>query len=646
VDVASIVKELKSRLIDAKIAKVYQHSQDEIRIGLHIFNEGRTNLVVEAGRRMHLTVHPETAPKFPQSFPMLLRKYLSGGRIIDISQYDFDRIIKLHIQRGEDKTILLIELFSRGNIILLDAENRIILPLKSISFRERKVMRGELYELPAMQISPTTATPDELKDMFSHSDTDIVRTLATRMNMGGQYAEEICLRAGIDKNTPAAHLRDVAPVFNAMQEVFGPLGAELRPHIVLEDSKKIDVLPFELSQFEKYEKRYSGSFNEALDEYFSKEVAEKKDGEEKKPEPRKQGLLEHRLQKQTQALLKFREEEGKLVQKGELIYAHYQTIDRVLSAIKSARDKGYSWDDIRSILKKSDMPEARAVKSINSVKGTINITLDNEEVELEIKLSVTQNSQAYYDRSKKQSSKIKGALEAIEGTKKLTGKEEAPKKTGQKLPAHKKKWYEQFRWFISSDGFLVVGGRDAESNENIVKKYLEKRDIFFHAHVSGSPAVMIKTEGKEVPETTLMEAAQFTVSYSVIWKSGQASGDAYWVLPGQVSKTPEHGEYVGKGAFVIRGPRNYYKDVPLGAALGLILDEEKRLIGGPVSSVKKRAQLVMEIAPGEFEQNDLSKKIYRMLTDKFEDNRLIKNIASPDRIAMFLPPGGSKLKTE
>lgn len=645
-DVAALIKELRPRLLDAKITKIYQHSPEEIRIGLHIFKEGRTNLIIEAGRRFHLTSHPDIAPKLPQSFPMLLRKHLSGGRITETSQYDFDRIIELHVKRGEDMTILIIELFSRGNIILLDAEKRIILPLKSISFRDRRVIRGEVYELPQAQLSPVTATLDELKEMFSKSDTDIVRTVANRMNMGGQYAEEVCQRAGIEKSMPARQLSDVTPVLNALMELFKPLIEGLKPHIVSMDGKPADVFPFELSRYEKNEKKYFGTFNEALDEYFSSGAQKKSEEEAIETKPTKLGAYEYRLEKQTLALQKFREDEGKLVHKGEMIYAHYQTIDRFLSAIKSARDKGYSWDDIRSILKKSDMPEARAIKSINPVKGTINIALDNEEVELDIKLSVTQNSQAYYDRSKKQSSKIKGALEAIEATKKLTGKEEAPKKSGQKLPVHKKKWYEQFRWFISSDGFLVVGGRDAESNENIVKKYLEKRDIFFHAHVSGSPAVMIKTEGKEVPETTLMEAAQFTVSYSVIWKSGQASGDAYWVLPGQVSKTPEHGEYVGKGAFVIRGQRNYYKDVPLGAALGLILDEEKRLIGGPVSAVKKRAQLVMEVVPGEFEQNDLSKKIYRMLTDKFEDNRLIKNIASPDRIAMFLPPGGSKLKTE
>ncbi len=646
VDVAALVMELRPRLIDAKIAKIYQHSPDEIRISLHIFKEGRTNLVIEAGRRMHLTAHPEEAQKLPQSFPMLLRKHLSGGRITDISQYDFDRIIELHIKRGEDKTTLLIELFSRGNIILLDAQKKIILPLKSISFRDRKVIRGEVYELPQGQLSPVAATPDELKEMFSRSDNDIVRTVATRMNMGGQYAEEVCTRAGINKNMPAKQLTDVSDLHKAMQEVFRPLGAELKPHIVLKDGKPIDVLPFELSHYEKNEKKYLGTFNDALDEYFSAGAEKKREQikEIKDTKNKKTGLYEYRLQKQIQALEKFRDDEGKLVSRGEMIYGHYQTVDGILNAIKAAREKGYSWDDIKNILKRSDVPEARVIKSVNASKGTITITLDNEEIELDARLSVTQNSQIYYDRSKKLSSKIKGALEAIEATKKLTGKEDVPKKTRQKFPVHKQKWYEQFRWFVSSDGFLVIGGRDAQSNEDIVKKYLEKRDIFFHAHVSGSPAVVVKTEGKEVPETTLTEAAQFTVSYSVIWKSGQASGDAYWVLPEQVSKTPESGEYVAKGAFVIRGQRNYYKDVLLGAALGLILNEEKRLIGGPVSAVRKIAQFVMELEPGEFEQNDLSKKIYRMLTDKFEDKRLIKEIASPDKIAMFMPPGRSRVK--
>lgn len=640
VDVAAIIKELCPRLINAKIGKIYQHSPEEIRTALSIFGEGRTNLVIEAGRRFHLTRSPEVAPKFPQPFPMLLRKYLSGGRIIDVLQYDFDRIIEMHVRRGEEKTILLIELFSKGNIILLDSEKRIILPLKSISFKDRKITHGELYELPQAQLSPVTATLEELKGMFSASEGDVVRTMATRMNIGGQYAEEICLRAGIEKNIPAKQLSDLTPVLSALQEVFKPLLAGLKPHIVYENKKEIDVLPFELSQYEKKEKKYFSTFNDALDDYFSPKTEVKVELKEEKKE--KLGLFEYRLQKQTLALQKFKEDEEKFIRRGELVYAHYRLLDDILNAVRNARDKGYSWENIKEILKKSEMPEAKAIKSVHPDKGILTVSIDGADIELDIRLSVPQNAQVYYDKAKKLSSKIKGALEAIEATKKLSEKEPAPLR--KKLPARRQKWYEKFRWFISSDGFLVIGGRDAESNEEIFRKYLEKRDIFFHTQVSGSPAVVIKTEGKKVPDATLLEASQFTVSYSGIWKSGQVSGDCYWVLPEQVSKTPEPGEYVPKGAFVIRGKRNYYKDVMLGAAIGLELNEEKKLVGGPVNAVRKRGAFVIEIEPGEFIQNDLSKKIYRILNDKFEDKKLIKTIASPDRIALFLPPGGSRVK--
>jgi hypothetical protein len=95
---------------------------------------------------------------------------------------------------------------------------------------------------------------------------------------------------------------------------------------------------------------------------------------------------------------------------------------------------------------------------------------------------------------------------------------------------------------------------------------------------------------------------------------------------------------------VIRGKRNYFKDVMLGVALGFELGEEKRLIGGPVGMVKKKATFVIEVMPGEFNQNDLSKKIHRIMNVKFEDKKLIKALASPDRIAMLLPPGGSSIK--
>jgi hypothetical protein len=261
---------------------------------------------------------------------------------------------------------------------------------------------------------------------------------------------------------------------------------------------------------------------------------------------------------------------------------------------------------------------------------------------------VPQNAQDYYDKVKKFTKKREGALKAIEDTRKAMEKKAASKaaKAGKKLQASRKKhWYDRFRWFVSSDGFLVVGGRDADTNEEIFKKYMEKRDTVFHTQTPGAPLTVVKAGKEDVPESTLNEAAQFAVSYSSLWKAGHSSGDCYWIKAEQVTKTPESGEYVRKGAFVIRGERNYFRDVPLGVAVGLELKGETRVIGGPVSAIRKHGDYILEVTPGAFNQNDISKKIYRIYADELGDPRFVKQIASPDQVAMMVPPGESDLKS-
>ncbi|HNX08693.1 MAG TPA: NFACT RNA binding domain-containing protein, partial [Methanothrix sp.] len=241
--------------------------------------------------------------------------------------------------------------------------------------------------------------------------------------------------------------------------------------------------------------------------------------------------------------------------------------------------------------------------------------------------------------------KASGARDALAITEELRAGKAAPRKTRQ-ASVHRKrkpKWYERFRWFISSDGFLVLGGRDADSNEEIYTKYLEKRDYAMHTDAPGAPLTVIKTEGEAVPESTQQEAAQFAVSYSSIWKGGLAAADCYLIKGDQVSKTPEPGEYLKKGAFVIRGERTYFKDTPLGLAVGIA---EGILIGGPVSAIRSKADPVVEIEPGELNADDLAKKIYRLFSEKVEDRAFLKSVASVDQIVQFLPPGGSGMKED
>lgn len=645
VDVAAIVSEFNTGtpgLLDAKIGKIYQTSNDEIRITLSVFGQGRHNLVIQAGKRMHLTRYPRPAPQLPQGFPMLLRKHIMGGRIKRVSQHDFDRIIELEIIRAGITTRLISELFARGNIILTDDEGRILQPMKPVSFRDRTLRRGEIYELPP-QMSPLDVSPGDLTGIFSGSDSDVVRTLATRLNMGGVLAEEVCLRSGIDKATPASEMLDPEMLHAAMDKVFGPISeGKLEPQVVVKEGRNIDVLPFGLMRYQGFETRKLDSFNQALDEYFSAgiEVAAKKVAVEQK----KEGVLERRLRQQQQAIEKFTKQQGEFKEKGELLYAHYQSVEEILNIITEARQR-LGWDEIRSRLKSADIPQAKIIRSIDPGSGKISLELDGKNVDVGIKLTVPQNAQVYYDKAKKVAGKRSGARRAILQTEELIRKKQEPERPRQLKGKVKVKprWYDHFRWFESSDGFLVVGGRDAGTNEEVVKKYMEKRDIFFHTEAPGSPVVVVKTEGKDVPQTTLDEAAMFVVSNSGVWKSGRAEGDCYWVTPEQVSKTPESGEFVPRGSFIIRGKRNYMTAL-VGAAVGIQLEGAVRLVGGPPEVVRRLAQHVVEVEPGGFSQNDIAKKVYKMLVDEVGDRQLVKSIASADRIAMMLPPGESMVK--
>ncbi|MEM3555661.1 MAG: NFACT family protein [Candidatus Micrarchaeia archaeon] len=252
------------------------------------------------------------------------------------------------------------------------------------------------------------------------------------------------------------------------------------------------------------------------------------------------------------------------------------------------------------------------------------------KVVLDLGKSAQENAAVYYQKAKKLREKAAGAERAVEESRRETG--EVKKKPAVR---RKRQWYEKFHWFISSDGFLVIGGRDAEQNEVIFSKYLESSDVFLHADVHGAPAVVVKN-GSTAPERTLMEAAQFAASYSNGWKEGMASVDVYAVSKEQVSKY-SHGEYVPKGGFVITGDRKWFKNVELKLYVGV---SESGLECVPALCGKSRFLACAGIVPGEGEKSDLSRKLFELLLKKIEGERV--NWKEED-IARFLPPGGGKV---
>ncbi len=251
-------------------------------------------------------------------------------------------------------------------------------------------------------------------------------------------------------------------------------------------------------------------------------------------------------------------------------------------------------------------------------------------IKLDLTKSLERNAEFFFEKAKKAKKKIKGAEEAlkksIQELEKLEKQKSIQEKKQEQKPIlRKKEWYEKFRWFFSSEGFLCIGGRDAVSNEIVIKKHTDKDDLIFHADIPGSPFFTIKTAGKEPGDATKQETAQAAASFSKAWAAGVSSAEIFEVKPEQVSKKTKAGEYMGKGAFMIYGKRKYYSpDIRL--AVGI---KQGGILSGPVNAIKKNAEKFVLIVPGREKTSAAAKKIKKKL--KADDL---------DDIIRMLPAGG------
>lgn len=261
------------------------------------------------------------------------------------------------------------------------------------------------------------------------------------------------------------------------------------------------------------------------------------------------------------------------------------------------------------------------------------------KVEIYLEKPIEQSAARYYDRAKKLKKKLEGAKKALERHKAELEKALAQKESASKVliqqkeekaaRSKKSEWYEKFRWFYSSEGFLCIGGRDATTNEILVKKHAEEGDIVFHTKIEGSPFFIIKSVGKKIGDITLEETAQATASYSKGWKLGMPSLETFYVKPGQLSKSAPSGEFLVKGAFIVSGQMTFIQ-AKLELAIGI---KESSIIGGPVEAIKKHAEKYAILQQGNESSSKLAKQIQKKLGG-----------GSADDIIRFIPSGGAKLK--
>lgn len=257
---------------------------------------------------------------------------------------------------------------------------------------------------------------------------------------------------------------------------------------------------------------------------------------------------------------------------------------------------------------------------------------------LDLKKSIEENASDYFEKAKKIKKKLKGAEIALkQNLKKLKEmelkkeKSDAKEEQLKKIPERKKEWYEKFRWFFSSDGFLVLGGRDATSNEIVVKKHTDKNDLVLHTDMAGSPFFVIKSENKKIPESAIEEAADAVCTFSRAWKLGMQTSDVFYVTPDQVSKKTKAGEYMGRGAFMIYGKTNYINN-KINLAIGIT--KENAVMSGPVEAIKKNCEKYLILNQGDEKVSSIAKKISYKLGPGLDLDEIIR----------ALPAGNFKLQ--
>ncbi len=662
-DIAVVVHELKEAITKARVNKIYQFNEKTLVLKLHKTGKHPLRLVMEAGRRIHLTAYALKPPRHPPAFCMALRKHLNGAWVDDVEQYEFERVVMVHFGTKTGAFRLILELFGEGNIILTGKTGEILQALIFKRMRDRNIVRHDVFQFPpSIGKNPFKIARKELeKALKDVGDIEVVRAMARFLGVGGFYAEEILLRAEIEKTKPCSALSsaEVNTLFQSLQSLLLAVSTfKAEPYIVLdEDGSFLDAVPFKLKRYQSLRVQSYGNFNEALDEFYLRATAAEKavasievDKLTREAERLKRIIVE---QEKASREAEAKAERNKCI--GDIIYAHTREFQTLLNVFATAKREGKDWNALISeimVAKDSDSSNEAFVESFDSRNMLAIIFMNNLRFSLNLRRTLFENAAEYYERGKKAKQKLAGALAASkESREKLRAAErkireaEAAKtepvevlKELVKRRVKRKEWYEKFRWFTSSDDFLVVGGKDAVSNEVLVKKHAEAEEPVFHAEIAGAPFVVVKSKGKALSEQVLHEAGEFAAAFSRAWREGAGSVDVYWVKPSQLSKSGPSGEFVAHGAFAVSGKRNWMRGVPLQLAVGVVGGANVRFVGGPVEAVKAKTKAYVTLVPGDLMGKKFLNQILQALALKLiKEQREKVEKASIEQIRAFVP---------
>ena len=514
-------------------------------------------------------------------FTTLVKNALKGKRF-SISMHNSDRILEIKT----DSNKLLIEMFSKGNVILLKDE-KIERALFQRKYESREISSGGEYIYPPGNKKSFNDMYGGFYSMLKASDREsVVKSLAMDFSMGGYYAEEACFRAKIDKSKKPLEL-EIGEA-KMLREKFLEIIKENKPNII--DKKIFSAV--ELKHIAG-EKEYFENINSAVINFFEKN----EEIERKNPVKIELNKAQDRLKEYEQDI--------------EFINTNYGRIQNAINILKSSD--------------KSIIDRERELDNLGFlINGKNIVPKERQQINIDITQNLNYNLALLYQKSKR--------LKNID-TEAITSNTKMIRRIKVK---NESQWYAKFRHFVTSEGSLVIIGKDINQNESLIEKHMEKGDIVGHADVFGSPfGVMKPKEGSNVSKKDLEEAAVMIASYSSAWRAGATNLDVYFIKPEQVTKTPPSGESLKKGAFYIEGKRDYIKNVPLGMYISITIEGEFANL--KVTPYEPKSTFFL-IKPGSKKRDEIIRKINRAIAQKYSVQ------VNDDYIDRLLPQGKSSLE--
>jgi predicted ribosome quality control (RQC) complex YloA/Tae2 family protein len=631
VDIFAIIKELKG-IIGYRVENLYRDSSDSFFL-LNLKGKGEYRnpyLLIEPGLRIHLTEFKHSVPNRPEDKVIALKAHLKGNIVKDIRQIDFDRLVEIELT-GKQTYKVIIELFgNKPNFVVVGDGNKVVFASWYRKMRHRDLLPGKEFVLPPSRGKPIfSMDTDEISKILGldeNADEEVVRVLARETGGGGVLMEEILARAVIPKKKLAKTIskEDIENISKVIIEIKQDL-ENLEPSVSYDSHEHpVSFQPISYRS-NPHQVKYFDTFSAALDFYYSNVKPTISPG--LNLYQRKKEKYEKVYQAQLETLNHHKNQQELFKRIGDAIYLNISDIDELLSTILNARKKNISWEEIMGKLKhakEKGISSVHLLKNINIKRGTIDIDLNFDVIEVDFRKSASEIANDYYEKAKKAGRKIIPAEQAILETKSkidLLSEEidEQEVTDAIVLKRRKRNWFEKFHWTRSRNGFLIIGGKDISTNDEIAKRRMKIGDLFFHADVQGAPYTIIsrETSDNEIVEEDLHLAARIAASFSSAWKAGYSAIDVYYVNSESVGFSAPSGEYLPKGGIMVRGKRNYLRGVELELAIGYKESEfNTRVIYGSPDQISTISPVIVLIKPGSESKGKIAKQIQKIFLKK------------------------------